>query len=77
MLGVTAATVLTYFVENATQDTSDLVLRLCVIVAQLTGFGIVWVFRYLILDRWLFKVTHHGEEPPQDTLDEMHGDIPI
>ena len=46
-------------------------------VAQMTGFGIVWVGRYLVLDRWLFKVTHHGEEPSGDDLDELHGDLPI
>ena len=39
-------------------------------VAQLVGFGIVWVGRYLILDRWIFKVTHHGEEPGEDDLDD-------
>lgn len=77
MLGVTFATGLTFLVEQATADSSSLTRRLLVVVAQLTGFGIVWVIRYLVLDRWLFKITHDGAEPSQDDLDEMHGDVPI
>jgi hypothetical protein len=46
-------------------------------VAQLTGYGIVWVARYVFLDRWLFKVTHHGEEPPPEELAELHADFPV
>ena len=45
--------------------------------ALLLGFGVVWVVRYLVLDRWIFKVTHHGEEPDEDELEMMHGDVPI
>ena len=77
MLGVTFATGLTYVVEQATVDSSSLTRRLLVVVAQLAGFGIVWVIRYLVLDRWLFKMTHDGAEPTKDDLDEMHGDVPI
>jgi len=77
MLGVTMATLLTFVVENALTDAASTTKRIAVFFAQLTGFGIVWVIRYLVLDRWLFKVTHHGEEPTKDDLDEMHGDIPI
>jgi hypothetical protein len=29
------------------------------------------------LDRWLFKVTHHGEEPPPEELAELHADFPV
>jgi putative flippase GtrA len=63
MLGVSLATGLTFVVQQMTEDSSSLVQRVSVFVAQMTGFGIVWVGRYLVLDRWLFKVTHHGEEP--------------
>jgi putative flippase GtrA len=78
MLGVTLATVLTYLVELQVHGrVSGLVEAICVFVAQLVGFGIVWVGRYLILDRWLFKVTHHGEEPDEDDLEMMHGDLPV
>ncbi len=80
MLGVSLATGLTFLVQQLTEDSSSLVQRVSVFVAQMTGFGIVWVGRYLVLDRWLFKVTHHGEEPTGDDLDEideLHGELPI
>jgi hypothetical protein len=56
---------------------SNLLRRLVIFGAQVLGFGTVWVIRYLILDRWLFKITHDGAEPTPDDLDEMHGDVPI
>lgn len=76
MLGVTFATVLTYLAEQLTID-NNLLRRIVIFGAQCLGFGTVWVIRYLILDRWLFKITHDGDEPDEDTLDEMHGDLPI
>ena len=76
MLGVAAATGLTYLVEQQFHN-EGAVEALAVFCAQLVGFGIVWVGRYLILDRWLFKVTHHGAEPGDDELDMLHGDLPI
>jgi putative flippase GtrA len=48
-----------------------------IFVAQLLGYGIVWVARYLFLDRLIFKATHHGEEPPPELLGELHHDFPI
>jgi putative flippase GtrA len=78
MLGVGLATLLTYLVEQQVHNkTSGVVEAVAVFFAQLIGFGIVWIGRYLILDRWLFKVTHHGEEPDEDDLDMLHGDVPI
>ena len=78
MLGVTFATLLTFVVEGWVHDrVSAVVEAMAVFVAQLVGFGIVWVGRYLILDRWIFKVTHHGAEPDEDDLDMLHGDIPV
>jgi len=75
---VSAATGLTWLVEQQVHGkVSALVEAVAVFFAQLVGFGIVWVGRYLILDRWLFKVTHHGEEPTEDDLDMLHGDVPI
>lgn len=76
MLGVTAATGLTYLVEQRFHD-DGAVEALAVFCAQLLGFGIVWIGRYLILDRWLFKVTHHGEEPAVEDLEMLHGDLPV
>jgi putative flippase GtrA len=77
MLGVSLATGLTYLVEQLTVDRPALFRSVAVFFAQLLGFGIVWVGRYLVLDRWLFKVTHEGEEPDPDEIDELHHDFPI
>jgi putative flippase GtrA len=77
MLGVSLATGLTFVVQQMTEESSSLVQRVSVFVAQMTGFGIVWVGRYLVLDRWLFKVTRHGEEPDEEEIDELHHDFPI
>ncbi len=76
MLGVTIATGLTYVVEQQVHD-EGILEPIAVFCAQLIGFGIVWVGPYIILDRWLFKVTHHGEEPGEDDLEMLHGDLPI
>ncbi len=79
MLGVAASTLLTLWVEHLMKgrDQDSLVVIGSVFAAQLTGFGIVWVGRYLLLDRWLFKVTHHGDEPDADEIDDLHHDFPI
>ena len=70
MLGVTLATVLTRVVENAMVDQTKLVRGLAVFFAQLVGFGIVWVGRFLILDKWLFKLA--GDDLPL-VLDWLDG----
>lgn len=78
MLGVSLATLLTYLVERAVHGSaSEFGEAVAVFFAQLVGFGIVWVGRYLVLDRWLFKVTHHGEEPTEGELDELHHEFPV
>jgi putative flippase GtrA len=75
MLGVTFATLLTYLAD-ALVDSHGWIEKVAVFMAQLAGFGIVWLGRYFILDRWLFKVvTHH--EPGEDDLEMLHGDLPI
>jgi putative flippase GtrA len=56
---------------------SEIAHGIAIFVAQLTGYGIVWVARYLFLDRLIFKATHHGAEPPPELLDELHGDLPV
>lgn len=76
MLGVALATVFTYLVDAAI-DGDGWFENLAVFFAQMAGFGIVWLARYVILDKWLFKVTHQGEEPDEDDLEMMHGDVPI
>ncbi len=78
MLGVSLATLLTYLVEKAVHNSaSEFGEAVAVFFAQLVGFGIVWVGRYLVLDRWLFRVTHHGEEPTEGELDELHHEFPV
>lgn len=76
MLGVTFATALTFVVDWMIES-HGWIEKVAVFFAQLAGFGIVWLGRYIILDRWIFKVTHHGEEPGEDDLDMLHGDLPI
>jgi putative flippase GtrA len=73
MLGVTLATLFTHLVENAMVDRTSLVRGAAVLVAQLLGLGIVWVARFLILDRWLFKLT--GDAP--ERANEVIGELPV
>ena len=77
MLAVSLATGLTYLVERLTADQTKLVQSVAVFLAQMVGFGVVWVGRYLVLDRWLFKATHHGEEPDPEEEEELHLDFPV
>ena len=77
MLGVTCATLLTFLVESRVKDQGGLVESVSVFFAQLLGFGIVWVARYLVLDRWLFKVTNDGDDPTDAELTELRAELPI
>ena len=78
MLGVGVATSLTWIVEQQVHGrVSGAVEAIAVFCAQILGFGIVWIGRYLILDKWIFKATHDGDEPTPDELDMLHGDVPI
>jgi putative flippase GtrA len=72
MLGVTLATLFTHLVENAMGDRTNLVRGAAVLVAQLLGLGIVWVGRFLILDRWLFKLAADTPE----RADVVTGEVP-
>jgi putative flippase GtrA len=59
MLGVSLATLFTHFIEIALDDRTQLVRGAAVFLAQLVGYGIVWVGRFLLLNRWLFKLPDH------------------
>jgi len=76
MLGAGFATLLTWWVDVLIPG-HTWYEKVAVFAAQLTGFGVVWLGRYIILDRWIFKITHHGEEPDEDQLEMMHGDLPV
>lgn len=76
MLGVAFATGLTFLVDVLVKG-GGWFEKLAVFAAQLAGFGIVWLARYIILDRWIFKITHHGDDPDPDDLEMMHGDLPV
>ncbi len=77
MLGTGFSMALAAVAEIHTKGTSELNQAFWLFAAQIGGYGLVWVGRYLFLDRFIFKVTHHGEEPGEDDLDMMHGDLPI
>ncbi|ETW24421.1 GtrA family protein [Mycobacterium gastri] len=55
MLAVGLATYLTYLVDDAMAGHSRPVHGIVVFLVQVLGFGLVWIGRYLILDRWLFR----------------------
>jgi putative flippase GtrA len=62
MLGVSLATLLTHLVEHATAGQTRFIGGSAVLAAQLLGYGMVWVCRFLILDRWLFKLAGDTRE---------------
>lgn len=72
MLSVALATLFTHLVEKGMADQTTLVRGSAVFFAQVLGFGIVWVGRFFILDRWLFKIAGNVAEH----ADEVIGDIP-
>ena len=53
MLTVSLAMLFTYLVQNAMADQTVPVRGVAVFCAQMLGFGIVWVGRFFLLDRWL------------------------
>jgi putative flippase GtrA len=72
MLGVLLATLFTYLVDTVLADQRALVRGTAVLFAQLLGLGIAWVGRFLILDRWLFKLA--GDTP--EHANAVIGEIP-
>lgn len=63
MLAVSLATLITFLVENAMSDRAWLIRGAAVLFAQLVGYGTVFIGRFLILDRWLFKLV--DDTPPR------------
>ncbi len=78
VLGTAFAMGFVYVAGKAAPESSgELVHGAAIFAAQLLGYGIVWVARYIFLDRLIFKATHHGEEPSAGVLDDLHHDFPI
>lgn len=71
MLGVALATLFTHLVESATADRTTLARGAAVFVAQMLGLGIIWVGRFLILDRWLFKFASDVRDEADGVVDEV------
>ncbi len=71
MLGVGLATSFTYIVEHELVGQTPFLRALTVLFAQVLGFGIVWVGRFLILDRWLFKQAADRHEPNRVVANEV------
>jgi putative flippase GtrA len=70
MLGASLATLFTHLVEIVTVGQTQPIRSVSVLAAQLLGYGIVWLGRFFLLDRWLFNVpedlpqTSSGAHPP-------------
>lgn len=62
MLAVSLTTFFSYLVQNAMADQTVLARGATVFCAQLLGLGIVWVGRFLMLDRWLSASSQMLEE---------------
>jgi putative flippase GtrA len=62
MLAVLLTTFFTYIVDNGMVGQRTLVRGIAVFFVQVFGFGVVWVGRFLLLDRWLFKLADHRPE---------------
>jgi putative flippase GtrA len=62
MLTVSVTTLFSYLVQNATADQTMLVRGAAVFCAQVVGFVIVWVGRFLMLDRWLWAKSEIPDE---------------
>lgn len=73
MLGVGLATLFTHLVEHAMADRTTVARGAAVFGAQMLGLGMVWVGRFVILDRWIFRLA--GDSP--EYAEEVIGEIPV
>ena len=77
MLGTGFAMALAALADHLTRNSGKITQAAWLFIAQLTGYGIAWIARYFVLDKWIFKATHHGEEPTEAEVAELHHDFPI
>ncbi len=69
-LGFVVSTAAVWYVENQ-WDPHPLVIN----ATNLTAFGVVWVAKFFVLDRVLFKHDELSDEPLDALVDEIiHGD---
>lgn len=64
MVAFSLATFLTYLVARAAADQPTVIRGGAVLCVQLLAFGVVWVGRYVMLDRWLFRAPAQIPSPP-------------
>jgi putative flippase GtrA len=55
LLGLLLSTAFAWIADEAFPDTP-----LAVNVANAIGFGLVWVFKFFLLDSWMFGSSHHS-----------------
>jgi len=77
MLGTAFAMTFVTVADAITVNSNAVVQALALFCSQLLGYGIVWVARYIFLDKWLFKVSNHDVEPTPGQLGELHQDFPV
>jgi putative flippase GtrA len=77
MLGTAFAMGFVWIAGRITRNSPEIVHALGLFCAQLLGYGIVWVGRYVFLDKWLFKMTHQDAEPTPEELAELHSEFPV
>ena len=57
-LGLSFSTLFVFLVENRTES------PLAISVANLAGFGVVWIAKFFVLDKFLFAPDQVPETPP-------------
>lgn len=63
LLGLLLSSLFVVFFEQNWPDN-----KLLINVGNIAGFGVLWVAKFFILDRMLFKVTHEHIETPTPLL---------
>jgi putative flippase GtrA len=67
LLGLLISTVFVWYADQRWDST------LALFAAQLMGFGILWVGRFIFLDKVLFRVVENIEHPHEDGEVPTHG----
>ena len=57
-LGLALSSLIVWYVEGRTDS------AVAISIANLSGFGVLWVAKFLVLDRLLFVEQELGESPP-------------